>query len=78
MTKSPYPGFTALNRRRGVLIGKKFTVGLTDQENKEFEMLQKVTELMLDYKYPFVLNPDLVEALKQLDQREKAIREGNE
>jgi hypothetical protein len=54
MAKSVYPGFAALNRRRIELIEKKYKKGpgLSKDETREFEMLQKVTGEMLDYRFP--------------------------
>lgn len=53
MGRSPYPGFTALNRRRHDLIRKKYEGGgLTKDEAREMEMLGEVVSLMCDYRWP--------------------------
>lgn len=52
MARSPYPGFTALNRRRHALIDKEFGGGLNETEARELEMLQKIVGLMCDFRWP--------------------------
>jgi len=53
MRKSPYQGFTPLNRRRTWLVNKRFTKeGLTYQEKRELHMLDVVVGAMVTYAHP--------------------------
>lgn len=55
MARSPYPGFTPLNNRRLVLVQKKhYGGGLTEQEEREMEMLGEVVMAMCDYRWPMI------------------------
>jgi hypothetical protein len=51
MPRSPYPGFTALNRRRGDLIwkDKHGLHGLNPKERRELDMLEKVVDAIMEY-----------------------------
>ena len=69
MARSPYPGFSALNNRRGELIHKKHLGGgLSQDQERELAMLQGVTGLMLEYKHP--LGP----AMDRLEKIERRVR----
>lgn len=54
MVRSPYPGFTALNRRRLALIEKEYKGGgLTEHETREMEMLGECVSAMCHFRWPF-------------------------
>jgi len=53
MARPPYQFFTPLNRRRHELIEKKHIGGgLSDLESREFKMLSRIVDAMVDYRYP--------------------------
>lgn len=53
MARSPYPGFTKLNNRRLDLVTKKYDGrGLTEQEEREMEMLGECVGAMCDFRWP--------------------------
>lgn len=55
MARSPYPGFTPLNNRRLDLVKKKhYGGGLTEQEDREMEMLGEVVMAMCHYRWPTI------------------------
>ncbi len=54
MPRSPYPGFTKLNNRRGELIQKKYKGGgLTEIEEREMEMLGTCVSAMVHFRWPY-------------------------
>ena len=66
MAKSPYRFFTPLNNRRHELIEKKIIGdGLTDKEEKEFEMLQEVCGHMVESDCD-ILGKNLTDRLEEL------------
>jgi|EndMetStandDraft_3_1072993.scaffolds.fasta_scaffold439409_3 hypothetical protein len=53
MPRSPYPGFTKLNRRRLELVDKKYKGGgLSETEEREMEMLGKCVGAMCFFRWP--------------------------
>lgn len=50
MKKSPYPGFTKLNKRRLSLLMRSDP--LSQEEEQELHMLNEVCRLMIQFRWP--------------------------